>query len=164
MEGENSVKQNDVTLPDWLGSGQDLFGTIQIIKGKKIDNGFLEVDYDFKFSEQFNYPIVFRIISVNADIEACAIAFRIGGSSGSSHKSIEENIIAREVCSLLNRYDFIKFFADIVEQNIDFALYINKTPKKFQDMKMYKLNSAQKIVLNEKLVFEITDVLDRRKQ
>jgi hypothetical protein len=157
-------KENQrVILPDWLGSGHDLFGTIQIIKGKTIAKGYLEIDFDFKFSEAFNYPIIFELKNINADIEAYAIAFRINDEKGPAQKAIEESVIAPKVCSILRRNDFVKFFADVVEKNIDFALYINKTPGKFKDIKIYSLTEDQKIIFNEKLVLAITEVLDRRR-
>lgn len=160
IKGKDDKK--DIMLPDWLGSGHDLFGTIQIMKGKKIDKGFLEIDFDFKFSETFNYPIIFEIKSINSDIEASAVAFRIDEGKDAEKKSIEENVIAPKVCSTLRRRDFIKFFADVVEKNIDFALYINKMPKKFTGIKIYSLDEKQKFVFDEHLALAITDILDHR--
>ncbi len=151
-----------IILPDWLGSGQDLFGTIQIMQGKKIEKGFLEIDFDFKFSETFNYPIIFEIKSRNSNIEAYAIAFRIGEGKGDAHRVIEEQFIAPKVCSSLRLDDFIKFFADVVEKDIDFALYINRTPEKFKKIKIYALDEKQKIVFDQRLILSITEILDQR--
>ena len=156
-------KMKNVVLPDWLGSGQDLFGTIQIMKGKKITRGFLEIDSDFKFSETFNYPVVFEIESANFGIEAYGIAFRIDRKIGSAQRAIEENIIAPKVCSSLRHDDFIEFFADVIERDVDFALYLNKTPKKFKNIKIFKLTEQQRIVFDERLAFAIVEVLDKRK-
>lgn len=155
-------KTKNVILPDWLGSGQDLFGTIQIMRGKQIKRGFLELDFDFKFSETFNYPIVFEIKSLESDIEAYGIAFRIDREADPAQRAIEENIIAPKVCSSLRRDDFIKFFADVVSKNVDFALYLNKTPRRFKNIKFFKLNEEQKIVLNERLMLAISEELDKR--
>ena len=152
-----------VILPDWLGSGQDLFGTIQIMQGKQVANGFLEIDFDFKFSETFNYPIVFEIKSVKANIEAFAIAFRIDRDADPAQRVIEENIIAPKVCDSLRQDDFIGFFAEVVEKNVDFALYLNKTPRRFASIKFFKLSDAQKIIFDEKLMFAIADVVDKRR-
>lgn len=156
-------KTKGVILPDWLGSGEDLFGTIQIMQGKQINNGFLEIDFDFKFSESFNYPIVFEIKNVEANIEAFGIAFRIDREADPSQRVIEENIIAPKVCSSLRRDDFIKFFADVVEKNVDFALYLNKTPRRFRSIKFFKLSDEQKIIFNQKLMLAIADVVDKRR-
>ena len=161
MVDTKNNRYGSVILPDWLGSGHDLFGTIQIIKGKKIQRGFLEIDFEFKFSEKFNYPIVFEIKSVNSDIEAYAVAFQIDGDIEPATRAIEENIIAPRVCRTLRRSDFVKFFAEVVANDVDFALYINKVPKKFKDIKLYNLTEEQKIILNERLIMEITEVLDR---
>ncbi len=152
-----------VILPDWLGSGQDLFGTIQIMKGKQIARGFLEIDFDFRFSESFNYPIVFEIRSVHSNLEAFGIAFRIDREADPAQRAIEENIIAPKVCSSLRLDDFIKFFADVVEKNVDFAIYLNKAPRRFKNIKFFKLSEEQKIVLNERLMIAITEAVDRRK-
>jgi hypothetical protein len=156
-------KMNNVILPDWLGSGHDLFGTIQIMKGKNITRGFLEIDFDFKFSETFNYPIVFAIKSTNSDVEAYGVAFIIDREIDPAQRAIEENIIVPKVCSSLRHNDFIEFFADVIEKDVDFALYLNKTPKKFRSIKIFKLTEQQKIVLDERLAFAIAEILDKRK-
>jgi hypothetical protein len=145
-----------VILPDWLGSGQDLFGTIQIIKGKRIDHGFLEIDFDFRFSDTFNYPIVFSVRSTKTDIEVYALSFRIDQDIDAATRAIEERIIAPKVCQTLTQNDFIRFFADVVQHNIDFALYINKTPKKLQKMTVFQLNTDQRFIMR------IAAVLDER--
>jgi len=156
-------KIKGVILPDWLGSGQDLFGTIQIMKGKQINRGFLEIDFDFKFSETFNYPIVFEIKSAYSNIEIFGIAFRIDREVDPAQRAIEENIIAPKVCSSVRRTDFINFLAEVVEKNVDFALYLNKTPRRFKNIKFFDLSEEQKIVLDERLMLAIADVVDRRK-
>ncbi len=160
---EQLKNKDKITLPDWLSSGQDLFGTIQIIKGKKIELGYLEIDSEFTFSGTFNYPIIFIIRSSNSDIEADAIAFKIDKDKDTTQRAIEEHIIAPRVCNILRRDDFLQFFADVVEKDIDFALYLNKTPEKFKDLRIYKLNENQKIVFNERLILAITEVLDQRR-
>lgn len=160
--GQKSKRTGNVILPDWLGSGHDLFGTIQIIKGKSIQYGYLEMDFNFKFSDTFNYPIIFGIRSVDADIVAHAIAFRINGTIDPAQRAIEERVIAPKVCQTLKQHDFICFFADVVQNNIDFALYINKTPRRFKDIIIYALNDDQKLVLNERLLMKIAEVLDER--
>ena len=71
--------------------------------------------------------------TIDSDIVVSAIAFRINGNIDQATKSIEENIIAPKVCKSLQRRDFVEFFADIIEKNVDFALYLNKIPKKFKD-------------------------------
>jgi hypothetical protein len=151
-------------LPDWLSSGQDLFGTLQIIRGKQIDQGYLEVDFDFRFSDTFNYPIIFNIRSMNGDIEAYAISFRIRDEKDVAERVIDERFIAPKVASILTINDFIGFFADVVQKDIDFALYINKTPEKFKKLNVYQLNPKQRIVFNEHFIMAITEVLDRRLQ
>lgn len=162
MDVSEKNKTGKVVLPDWLGSGQDLFGTIQIIKGKTIEKGFLEFDFDFKFSETFNYPIFFEIRNIDAEIEAHAIGFRFDEGIDRDTRAIEESIIAPKVCSSLRRADFIIFLADIVEKEIDFALYLNKIPKKFKNIMTYALSDEQRIVLNERLIMEVMEVLDKR--
>ena len=155
-------KNKSVILPDWLGSGQDLFGTIQIMQGKQITNGFLEIDFDFKFSETFNYPIVFKIKSVKAHIEAFSIAFRIDRDADPAQRVIEENIIAPKVCDSLRYDDFVRFFAEVVEKNVDFALYLNKTPRRFESIKFYKLSGTQRLIFDEKLMLAIADIVSKR--
>lgn len=162
MDALKQNKTGNVVLPDWLGSGQDLFGTIQIIKGKTIKQGFLEFDFDFRFSETFNYPIIFEIRNVEAEIEAYAIGFRFDEEIDVATRAIEERVIAPKVCSTLCRPDFVTFLADVVEKDIDFALYLNKTPKKFKNIKTFALSSDQRIILNERLIMEVMDVLDKR--
>ena len=156
----HSPKTGSVVLPDWLGSGQDLFGTIQIIKGKRIANGYLEMDSDFRFSTAFNYPIVFVLRSRDADIEIYAISFRINGDITSAARAIEERIILPKVCKTVAKDDMIKFFADIIQRDIDFALYINKTPKKFKNLTICELNDDQRIILDDRFLMQITMVLD----
>ncbi len=160
----NDLKQmrSKVILPDWLGSGQDLFGTLQIIKGKSINRGFLEVDYDLNFNDAFNYPVVFEIKSEAGEVISEAIAFRIDGNIDPSSRMIEEKIIAPKVCNALKLDDFILFLAIVVEKNVDFALYLNKTPKKITNLKFYKLNPKQKILFNDRLIMQIAAVLDQR--
>jgi hypothetical protein len=158
----HGLKTGRVILPDWLGSGQDLFGTIQIIKGKMIESGYLEVDSDFRFSDAFNYPIVFRIRSLNGEIEIYAISFRVNGDISAAARVIEERIIVPNVCKTITKQDLITFLADVVQRNVDFALYINKTPKKFKNITVCELGSDQRIILNDRLIMQITVVLDER--
>ncbi len=148
-------------LPDWLGSGQDLFGTLQIIKTKSIARGYLEIDYDLNFNDAFNYPVVFEIKSEQGELVSEAIAFRINRNIDPASRIIEEKIIAPKVCYALKRDDFIRFLAAVVEKNVDFALYLNKTPRKILALKFHRLNSAQRLVLNDRLIMEIVEVLDR---
>lgn len=155
-------KTGRVILPDWLGSGQDLFGTIQIIKGKQLESGYLEMDSDFRFSDAFNYPIVFRIRSGDGDIEIYAISFRINSDISPAARAIEEKIIVPKVCKTITRQDLITFFADVVQRNVDFALYINEPPKKFQSLVVCELDSDQRLILNDRLIMKITMVLDER--
>lgn len=157
-----NLQTGNVVLPDWLGSGQDLFGTIQIIKGKQIKNGYLEVDTNFRFSDAFNYPIVFRIRSNESDIEIYGISFRINGVISGAARTIEELIIAPKVCETITKQNFVEFFADIILQDIDFALYISKTPKKFKGIRVFELKDDQRIILNERFIMQITMVLDQR--
>lgn len=159
----DSSNNKSVILPDWLGSGQDLFGTIQIMQGKQITDGFLEIDFDFKFSETFNYPIIFKIKSADAHIEAFGIAFRIDREADPAQRVIEENIIAPKVCDSLRHDDFIRFFAEVVEKNVDFALYLNKTPRRFEGIRFFKLSDAQRIIFDEKLMLAIADVVDKHR-
>ena len=155
-------RKDESILPDWLGRGQDLFETIQIIKGKKINKGFLVTDTDFKFGEAFSYPIIFEIKSTKADIESSGIAFRIGEEVEAAKKTIDESFIIPVLCRVLRPNNFVNFFADVVEKDVDFAFYINKTPKEFRDIKIYRLNEIQKIIFDEHLILEITEVLDKR--
>ncbi|OPX17883.1 hypothetical protein BXT86_04090 [candidate division WOR-3 bacterium 4484_100] len=90
---EQLKNKDKITLPDWLSSGQDLFGTIQIIKGKKIELGYLEIDSEFTFSGTFNYPIIFIIRSSNSDIEADAIAFKIDKDKDTTQRAFNERLI-----------------------------------------------------------------------
>ena len=156
--------RSKVVLPDWLGSGQDLFGTLQIIKGKSIARGFLEIDYDFNFNDAFNYPVVFEIKSEEGEVVSDAIAFRIDGDIEPSSLIIEEKIIAPKVCSALKLEDFIQFLATVVEKNLDFALYLNKAPQKILNLKFHRLNPDQKVVFNDRLIMHIAGVLDQRTQ
>ena len=161
-QDKKKSRTGNVVLPDWLGSGQDLFGTIQVIKGKRVKFGFLEIDLNFKFSDTFNYPIIFRLRSIDTEIVADAISFRINGSIDPARRVIEEKVIVPKVCRILKKCDFLGFFADVVHHDVDFAIYLNKTPRRLKDITVYDLNDDQKIVLNEKLVLQIARVLDER--
>ncbi len=152
----------DGILPDWLGSGEDLFATIQIIQGKNISIGFLEVDYNFKFSVQFNYPAVLTIKTINQEIVCDTIAFRIDAATLES-RMIEENFVAPSVIHSLTHQDLVSFFADIVLKDITFALFLNQHPRRFRDLRFFPLTENQKIVLNDRFVFEIMAVLDKQR-
>ncbi|MEO0141961.1 MAG: hypothetical protein ABIL70_00900 [candidate division WOR-3 bacterium] len=154
------MEQKDIELPDWLGSGQDLFDTIQILKGKKIEQGFMEIDYNFKFSEKFSYPVVFELKTLEGDVVIDRIAFRVSGEKDDKQRKIEETIIIPGVIRTLTREDFIKFFAEVIKKDIDFALYLNESPKKFSGLKFRELKEGQKIVLNEQLIIEIMAQLE----
>lgn len=147
-------------LPDWLGSGEDLFATIQIIQGKKINVGFLEIDHNFKFSTEFNYPAVLTIKTINQDITCDTIAFRIDAATP-ERRMIEENFVAPSVIHSLTHQDLVSFFADIVLKDITFALFLNQHPHRFLDLKFFPLTEDQKIILNDRFVFEIMAVLDK---
>jgi len=152
-----------ITLPDWLGSGEDLFGTIHIMQSKKIDKGILEIDDSFRFSEKFKYPIVFTIKSVENLIVAEGIAFRLHEEKDKSKRTIEESIIVPSVCRMLELSDFVEFFAHIVKEDVSFALYLNKIPARFKNLKIYELKNNQIIVFNDKLIMKIMAVLDKDK-
>jgi len=156
------MHDKDGVLPDWLGSGEDLFATIQIIQGKNISIGFLEIDYNFKFSTEFNYPVILTLKSINADIACDTVAFRIEGVPANK-KMIEENFVAPSVTHSLTHQDLVSFFAEIVIKDITFALYLNKRPRRFRDLRFCPLTEKQKIVLNGRFVFEIMEVLDRER-
>jgi hypothetical protein len=156
------MSSKDITLPDWLGSGEDLFATIQIIQSKNINIGFLEIDYNFKFSNEFKYPVIFTLKTIGIDIVADCIAFRID-EKDPNKRVIEENFVAPSVSRILTHHDFIKFFADIVRDDITFALYMNERPRKFRDLRFSPLTEKQKITFNERLIFEIMECLDRQR-
>jgi hypothetical protein len=156
------MNHEDQTLPDWLGSGEDLFATIQIIQSKNINIGFLEIDYNFKFSNEFNYPAVFTLKTIGTEITADCIAFRID-EKDPNKRMIEENFVAPSVSRILTHQDFIKFFAEVVRDDVPFALYLDERPRKFRDLRFCPLTEKQKIILNERLVFEIMERLDRQR-
>jgi hypothetical protein len=156
------MSDKNISLPDWLGSGEDLFATIQIIQSKNINIGFLEIDYNFKFSNEFNYPVIFTLKTIGVDIVADCIAFRID-EKDPNKRMIEENFVAPSVSRILTHHDFIKFFADVVRDDITFALYIDNRPRKFRDLRFCPLTEKQKITLNERLSFEIMECLDRQR-
>ncbi len=151
-----------VELPDWLGSGEDLFGTIQIMKGKNIKKGILEIDYNFNFSEKFSYPVVFEFKTIDNEIVIDHIAFRVWGERYAKQRMIEENITIPGVIRTLRHKDFIHFFAEVVRKDIDFALYLDEIPKKFIGVKFHPLQAGQRIVLNEQLIMEILHCLDTK--
>jgi len=152
----------EIVLPSWLGSGYDLFDTIQIIKGKNIQDGYLEIDLRFKFGDNFEYPIVFEIKSSVSGVDVVAIAFNIS-ETDKTKWLIEEKVIVPKICNIITREDFINYFTDVVERNIDFALYINKKPWRYAKLKFYNLKDTQKIIFNEHFVMAITKVLDERR-
>jgi len=154
--------EKEIELPDWLGSGEDLFGTIHIMQSKKIEKGYLEFDYNFTFSEKFKYPVVFTIKSIESMIVADGIAFRVDLEKDKSKKTIDENVIVPSVCKILELNNFIEFFAQVVKNDVTFALYLEQ-PEKFKDLKVYELKSSQIIVFNDKLSMKIMAVLDKEK-
>jgi len=156
------MSDKNITLPDWLGSGEDLFATIQIIQSKNINIGFLEIDFNFKFSNEFNYPVIFTLKTIGTDVVADCIAFRIE-EKDPNKRMIEENFVAPSVSRILTHQDFIKFFADVIKDDIPFALYLNDRPRKFRDLRFCPLTEKQKIVLNEHLIFSIMERLDRQR-
>lgn len=49
--------------PDWQGNGSELLGTIQTVKNKVVDSGFLEIELLYEFSNTFRYPVVTEVKS-----------------------------------------------------------------------------------------------------
>jgi len=156
------MDKDHLQLPDWLGSGEDLFGTIHIIQSKMIDKGYLEIDYNFKFTAKFRYPVVFTIKSIESLIVADGIGFRVDLQKDRSKKAIDEKITIPSICKILKLDDFIDFFAQVVKNDVTFALYLEQ-PEKFKDLKVYELKSNQIIVFNDKLSMKIMTVLDKEK-
>uniref|UniRef100_A0A7C4XE06 Uncharacterized protein n=1 Tax=candidate division WOR-3 bacterium TaxID=2052148 RepID=A0A7C4XE06_UNCW3 len=154
------MEARNIELPDWLGSGQDFFDTIQILKGKKINDGYMEMDYNFKFSDKFSYPVVFKIRNLEGDVVIDHIAFRVWGGKDDKQRKIEETITIPSVIRTLRRKDLINFFAEVIRNDIDFVLYLEEMPKKFRGVKFYELKENQKIVFNEKLIMEIMSCLE----
>jgi hypothetical protein len=159
------MDKNDVektSTANWSGSGDDLLDTIQIIKDKKIHDGYFETDFLFKFNDKFKYPLVFELRSSDSAVELTAIAFDTSNIS-KREQMIEQNIIVPKVCKLLLRDNFIDYFAGIIEENSNFSIYIDKKPAKFEKLRFHNLTDAQKIVFNEHLVMAIVQLLDKRK-
>ena len=149
--------------PSWSGSGDDLFDTIQVLKNREIHDGYFEIDIVFKFSDTFKYPLVFEIKSSDSVVESIAIAFYIP-KKDKTKWIIEERIIVPEVCEAITREDFIKYFADIVEKDGNFAVYIDKKPTEYEKLRFHTLTDEQKVVFNEHLFMAIIKVLDERKK
>lgn len=159
-------KKNSATKtisPSWSGSGDDLFDTIQVLKNREIHDGYLEIDIIFKFSDTFKYPLVIEIKSSDSVVESITIAFNIP-KRDKTKWAIEERIIVPEVCEAITREDFIKYFADIVEKDGNFAVYIDKKATEYEKLKFHTLTDEQKVVFNEHLVMAIMKVLDERRE
>ena len=90
MNKKNSA--TEVISPSWSGSGDDLFDAIQVLKNREIHDGYLEIDIVFKFSDTFEYPLVFEIKSSDSVVESIAIAFNIP-KKDKTKWAIEERII-----------------------------------------------------------------------
>jgi len=161
MNKKNSV--TEAISPSWSGSGDDLFDTIQVLKNREIHDGYFGIDIVFKFSDTFKYPLVFEIKSSDSVVESIAIAFNIP-KKDKTKWAIEERIIVPEVCEAITREDFIKYFADIVEKDGNFAVYIDKKPTEYEKLKFHTLTDEQKVVFNEHLLMAIIKVLDERKE
>jgi hypothetical protein len=161
MNKKNSA--TETISPSWSGSDGDLFDTIQVLKNREIHDGYFEIDIVFKFSDTFKYPLVFEIKSSDSVVESIAIAFNIS-EKDKTKWAIEERIIVPEVCEIITREDFIKYFADIVEKDGNFAVYIDKKPTEYEKLKFHTLTDEQKVVFNEHLFMAIIKVLDERKE
>lgn len=161
MNKKNSA--TEAISPSWSGSGDDLFDTIQVLKNREIHDGYFEIDIVFKFSDTFKYPLVFEIKSSDSVVESIAIAFNVS-EKDKTKWVIEERIIVPEVCEAITREDFIKYFADIVEKDGNFAVYIDKKPTEYEKLKFHNLTDEQKVVFNEHLFMAIIKVLDERKE
>ena len=161
MNKKNSA--TEVISPSWSGSGDDLFDTIQVLTNREIHDGYFEIDIVFKFSDTFKYPLVFEIKSSDSVVESIAIAFNIP-KKDKTKWTIEERIIVPEVCKTITREDFIKYFADIVEKDGNFAVYIDRKPPEYKKLKFHNLTDEQKVVFNEHLFMAIIKVLDERKE
>ena len=90
MNKKNSA--TEVISPSWSGSGDDLFDAIQVLKNREIHDGYLEINIVFKFSDTFEYPLVFEIKSSDSVVESIAIAFNIP-KKDKTKWAIEERII-----------------------------------------------------------------------
>lgn len=49
--------------PDCQGNGSELLGTIQTVKNKVVNSGFLEIELLYEFSNTFRYPVVTEVKS-----------------------------------------------------------------------------------------------------
>jgi hypothetical protein len=161
-------KKNSATKtisPNWSGTGDDLFDTIQVLTNREIHDGYFETDIVFKFSDTFKYPLVFEIKSSDSVVESITIAFNIP-KRDKTKWAIEERIIVPEVCEAITREDFIKYFADIdiVERDGNFVVYIDKKPTEYEKLTFHILTDGQKVVFNEHLLMALIKVLDERKE
>lgn len=152
MNKKNSA--TETISPSWSGSGDNLFDTIQVLKNREIHDGYLEIDIAFRFSDTFKYLLVFEMKSSDSVVESIAIAFNIP-EKDKTKWAIEERIIVPEVCETITREDFIKYFADIVEKDGNFAVYIDKKPTEYEKLKFHTLTDKQKVVFNEHLLMAI---------
>jgi hypothetical protein len=155
---------NTTKEPDWQGSGSELLNTIRRVKDKMVRRGFLEIDLPYEFSDTFRYSVVIEVESSGSVIESVAIAFRIDKDMDATKSAIEESVIVPEVLSTFTRDNLMNYFADIVEKQSRLAFYLNRKPRKFENLKFYELTNEQKVVFNEFLVMAIEKVLIERKK
>jgi hypothetical protein len=148
---------------DMSGRGNDLLDTIQMIQNKQIHEGYFEAEIVLKHSATFGYPVVFKIQGSGSNLETIAIAFDIS-QPDKTKQLVEEKFIVPQVCKNIKRDSIVDYFADIVEKDGNFALYINKRPLECGNLTFYRMTDNQKIIFNEHLVMLIIKILDERKK
>ncbi len=148
--------------PDLQGRGADLLDTFHIIQGKEFHTIFFKADLNFRFSENFEYPIIFIFTRSGSIIVSLAAAIDIPHAEGQK-RLIEETFIAPVVCEALTKEDIIAYFAAIVMHNSAFSYYIDHEPECFIACRFTDLKSWQQVVLNEQLTLAIIKILDKKK-
>lgn len=147
--------------PDLQGMGTDLLDTFHIIQNKEFHAVFFKADLNYKFSENFEYPIVIIFARSESAVVSLAVAIDIPQTKGQK-ELIEETFIAPVVCEALTREELITYFAAIIIHNTAFSYYIDQKPEQFDSCRFINLKPEQQLVLNEHLTLAIIKILDER--
>ena len=161
MDKKNTEKESPE--PDMSGRGSDLLDTIQMIQDKEIHEGYFEAEIVFKHSATFGYPAVFKIQGSGSSLETIAIAFDTS-QPDKTKQLVEDKFIVPQICKNITRDSIVDYFADIIEKDGNFALYINKRPSECENLTFYRMTDNQKVIFNEHLVMLIIKILDERKR
>lgn len=163
MDSDNTDNNTTARIkPDMSGRGKEFLDMIQMLQHKEVTEGYLGINRCFRFSAAFSYPVIFRLQSTGTWTQITAMGFDVT-QHDKTKQLVEEKFIVPKVCRKITRDSIVYYFADVIEHDSCFALYLHEKPSVYRKILFHGLIDDQELVFDEHLVMAVMEILDNRK-